>query len=117
MQTNLDPEKIELMDRYLDHQLKGRALHAFERELANDPELMRELKDYNRFRNSLRSFTGGDGWDYFYLPETRKDIRGRQKRSNFFKAILIILAVAGIILLSLLAYILVFVKPDGLFWN
>lgn len=57
MQANLTPEKIELMDRYLDHQLSDQEVEAFEKELAERPALLGELQEYTLFRNNLNFIT------------------------------------------------------------
>lgn len=57
MQANLTPEKIELMDRYLDHELSDQELEAFENELAERPGMLRELREYTLFRSTLTFMT------------------------------------------------------------
>ncbi|HEY9560797.1 MAG TPA: hypothetical protein VIR29_08430 [Anseongella sp.] len=57
MQANLTPEKIELMDRYLDHQLSDQEAKAFEMELEQKPGMMGELREYTIFRNNLSYIT------------------------------------------------------------
>ena len=57
MHANLTPEKIELMDRYLDHELSDQETEAFEKELAERPGMLGELREYTQFRNNLNFIT------------------------------------------------------------
>lgn len=57
MHANLTPEKIELMDRYLDHELSDQETEAFEKELAERPGMLGELREYTLFRNNLNFIT------------------------------------------------------------
>lgn len=74
MQANLDPERIELMDRYLDKQLNGDELISFEYELEHDPEMFCELEDYRLFRDRLQAYT-----------QAPKKIESFEKQSHFVK--------------------------------
>lgn len=97
MQANLTPQKIELMDRYLDHELSDMELELFEKELSSDPAMLRELRDYTVFRDKLSHVAA-----HREMPFTRQDpleYGFRQERSTKLKIVLLLRLIIGLLVL------------------
>ncbi|MFS8617101.1 MAG: zf-HC2 domain-containing protein [Solitalea sp.] len=107
MHANLTPEKIDLMDRYLDHELSDQETEAFEKALEEQPEMLGELREYSMFRNSLRFITAQK--DFSEAEETYFKYRNNPK-SRIVKLLRVITWL--LIILTLFVGYLVFSRND-----
>lgn len=106
MQANLTPEKIDLMDRYLDHALSDQETEAFEKALEEQPGMLGELREYSMFRSNLHFITAQK--DFSEVEQTY--VRYRSPKSKIVKLLRVITWL--LIILTLFAGYLIFSRND-----
>lgn len=74
------------MDRYLDHELSDQEAEAFEKELAERPGMLGELREYTLFRNNLNFLTAQKD----YSEVNRAFLKYRSPKSKIVKLLRVI---------------------------
>lgn len=94
------------MDRYLDHELSEQEAEAFERELAERPGMLGELREYTLFRNNLNFITS----EKDFSEVNKAYLRYRNPKSKIVKLLRVITWL--LVILTLFIGYLIFSRND-----